>query len=722
MVKGFLPPRAGDVWGGLASMLVALPSSIAFGVLVFSAIDPQLAGQGALYGMLGAAALGVVAALAGGTRALISAPCAPAAAILAGLAAVLVIGGTDVDRIPVLFALTVLLAGLLQLLFALLRGGRFIKYIPYPVVSGYMTGVGLIIAVSQLPILLGQSEDWSPAALIVGGTTIAVMLWVPRVTRMVPAAILALAAGIAAYLICALFAPALWNVEGNPLLIGPLADPGPLTGIVRAQFDALASIRLADLQVVAYTALALAALLSIDTLKTCVILDAVTKQRHDSNRELFGQGLGNLAAFTVGGMPGAGTVGPTMVNVTSGGSTRWSGLLEGVFVVLAVLLLAPLIAWVPLAALAGILLVVAYRMLDLKSVRLLRHRETRFDFAVIAAVAIVAVTVGLIAASFAGIALAILLFIRDQINGSVLRRRATLVETSSKRYRLEPERELLAQHGHLGEICALQGNLFFGTTDQLFSELEPNLRARRWVLLDLRRVQSLDYTAANLFRQMHARLAAHGGAMLFCGMPTRASQGQDIHRYLSRVGLVGNGDSGIRVFETQEDGLEWIEDRILDLAGWEKPNEQDPLDLRDIELFSDFDDASIEQIRSCVREHSVDPGQYVFRRGDEGDDIYLIRSGTVRILLPLSGGASHHLANFSRGNFCGEMNFLDKGVRSADAVAQSHCELYVLSRKNFNEHVYENSVLGVRVFSRLARAVSLRLRQTDAELRAVEDR
>src|SRR5690606_3449050 len=136
------------------------------------------------------------------------------------------------------------------------------------------------------------------------------------------------------------------------------------------------------------------------------------------------------------------------------------GVAEGVFVIAAVWILAPLIAWVPLSALAGILFVVAYRMFDWSAFRLLKHRETRFDFAVVAAVAVVAVTIGLIAASVAGVALAILLFIRDQINGSVLRRRATLDEFRSKTHRLETARELLARHGGLAAIYELQGNLF----------------------------------------------------------------------------------------------------------------------------------------------------------------------------------------------------------------------------------------------------------------------
>lgn len=723
-----------DIWGGLAAMLVALPSAIAFGVLVFSAIDPRLAGEGALFGMLGSAALGLVAPLVGRTPALVSAPCAPSAAILAGLAADLVAGGVDTGRIPGLLVLTALFSALLQITYGLVRGGRFIKYIPYPVVSGYMSGVGLIIALGQFPKLLGLPKDtglihglvspalWKWPGLVVGVVTVIIMVLAPRITRKVPAAIIGLLGGVATYFAIGLLVPELRSTENNPLVIGALHATGSLVESITVQFHSLISIQTADIELIGFSALALSALLSIDTLKTCVVLDAMTRGRHNSNRELFGQGVANLAAFAAGGMPGAGTMGPTLVNVTSGGTSNWSGFVEGIFVVLVILALSPLIAWVPIGALAGILLVVAFRMVDWHAFRLLEHRDTRLDFVVIAAVVIVAETVGLIAASASGVGLAILLFIRDQIRVSVLRRRATLRETSSKTHRLESARAILAEHGDQAAVFDLQGNLFFGTTDQLFTEAEADLQLRKWLLLDMRRVQSMDYTAANLFRQMHNRLADHGGALLFCGMPSGTANRQNIQQYLDQVGLVGAPGAGIQIFDTRDEALEWMENHILEQYGWHGADDDRPLDLSEIELLRDMDGEAVNQLRRCFHGVSVKAGDRVFSRGDQGDQMYLIRSGVVRILLPLSSGKHHHLATVGRGDYFGEMAFLDKGTRTADAIARTDCELYELSRRELNEYVHANVVLGVRVFARLARAVSLRLRQTDTELRAIEER
>ena len=213
-------------------------------------------------------------------------------------------------------------------------------------------------------------------------------------------------------------------------------------------------------------------------------------------------------------------MGPTLVNVASGGRTPRSGVIEGVFVVLALVFLGRLIAWVPIGALAGILLMIAWRMFDRNMFRLLRYPAGRLDFCVIAGVVLVALTVDLIAASGVGVAMAILLFIRDQVRGSVIRRKRYLNQMSSKTRRLSAEREILHRDGDQAVFCELQGNLFFGTTDQLFSQLEPDLRTRRFLLLDMRHVQSMDYTAVHLFEQMHAQLAERGGQLLFSGMPS----------------------------------------------------------------------------------------------------------------------------------------------------------------------------------------------------------
>jgi len=154
----------------------------------------------------------------------------------------------------------------------------------------------------------------------------------------------------------------------------------------------------------------------------------------------------------------------------------------------------------------------------------------------------------------------------------------------SKRRRLAAESDLLARHGQLAELVQLQGDLFFGTTDQLFSELDRDLGTMRFLLIDLRKIHSMDYTAAHLLEQMKTRLEERGGEPLFCGMPSGLPSRRDTEIYLSQLGLVRSGH-GIRVFDTRDGAIEWMEDKILEEAGWQPQEEGPPLGLREIELF-----------------------------------------------------------------------------------------------------------------------------------------
>jgi SulP family sulfate permease len=736
-VKPAAPSWTGDLWGGLAAMLVALPSAIAFGVLVYSALGSEFAGRGAMAGILGAAALGLIAPLVGRTGGLISTPCAPAAAVLSALVAGLLSGGQGMrlspDAILPLLAGTALFSALLQVVYGAAGGGRLIKFIPYPVVSGYLSGVGVLIALGQVPKLFGLPKGvhvieglfspglWMWPGLVVGILTIVVMAVSQKFTTRIPGAILGLLGGVGTYFLLSAFLPALGTLKGNPLLIGPLQASGGLMDGMAQQVRALLSLDAASLRLILIPALTLSVLLSIDTLKTCVVLDALTLSRHDSNRELIGQGAGNLASCLTGGMPGAGAMGPTLINVASGGRTPRAGVLSGAFIVLALVFLAPLIAWVPLGALAGIMMVIAFRMFDWGAFRLLQYPAGRLDFAVIAGVVITAVTVDLIAASGVGVAFAILLFIRDQIRGSVIRRKMYLNQISSKTRRLPRERTILKARGDQGVFCELQGNLFFGTTDQLFSQLEPDLRAKRFILLDMRRVQSVDYTAAHLFEQMQAMLEERGGRLLFSGMPSALLDRRDFQRYLSQMGVVREG-GGVIVSETLDGALEWMEDRILEAAGIHKKDDNRLLELRQFDLFRGFDEATMERLAGCVRELSFALNQRIFSEGDHGEELFLVRRGAVRILLPLEGGKHHHMATVGRGDFFGEVAFLDRGARTAHAEAKVPTDVYVLPRGRFDTEVRAEAVLGVHVFARLAKAITQRLRETDRELRELEER
>jgi SulP family sulfate permease len=726
-----LPSRTGDLWGGLAAMLVALPAAIAFGVTIYAPLGVSYASQGAMAGILGAMALGIVAASFGGTRRLITAPCAPAVALLSAYAIELTRLGLRPASVLVLMAL-VAVCGLLQIVFGLIGLGRLIKYMPYPVVSGYLSGVGLIIIVSQVPKFLGVAGAspfwhglltpslWSWQSIVVGATTAAVMALAPRLTRKVPAAILGLVFGMLAYFVIGLFDRSLLVLTGNRLIIGPLTQPSTaFLSIVAARWHVFSGFDPRQLYLVITPALTLAVLLSIDTLKTCVILDSLTRSRHDSNRELIGQGLGNLASAAVGGVPGSGQMGATLVNVSSGGQTRRSGMIEGLLALVAYLIFSGLIARIPIAALAGILIVVGVRMFDRHSLGLLRARATVLDFAVIVAVVVVAQTVGLIAASGVGIGLAILLFIREQIGGAVVRRKSYGNERFSKQMRLPEEMAVLQKRGERTAIFELQGSLFFGTTDQLYTELEKEIQRRDYIVLDMRRVQSVDLSAAHMLEQVEDMMSERNGAMIFSHMPSQVPSGQNMRAYFAQMGLARKQRRAM-IFPHLDNALEWIEDRILAEANLERAQEL-PLDIRKLEMFRQRKEETLAALEAGTEVRSYQAGAAIFSHGDASDELYFIRKGSVRILMPLQGKTAHHLATFGRGDFFGELAFMDRLPRSADAVANTDTELYVLTRERFTELSREHRMLALNLLEGIATAVASRLRRTDMELRYLKE-
>lgn len=721
----------GDFWGGFAAMLVALPSAIAFGVTIYAAIGPAYVGLGALAGILGTAALGLVAASLGGTNRLISAPCAPAAAVLSAFAIQLVHQGTPPTAIVLILTVMGLLTGIIQITLGTAGIGKLIRYIPYPVVSGYLTGVGLIIIGSQIPKLLGSPggtpwwqalmdpAHWKWQGLVVGLVTALVMLLAPKVTKLVPAAILGLVAGMVTYFGIAFFYDqSLLAVTNNSLVIGPLAgDTAGLKDAIVGRWNELGELKLGEIGRLLIPALTLAVLLSIDTLKTCVVLDAMTRSRHDSDKELKAQGLGNIASACIGGMPGAGQMGATLVNLTSGGQTRASGVLEGLFALIAFFALSPFIAWIPVASLAGILIVVGIRMIDRHSLHLVMSPWTRFDFVVIAAVIVTALGFSLIAASGIGIALAMFLFIREQLASTIVFRKGYGSSSFSRQKRSHEEMKTLAQKGEQTVILELQGSLFFGTKDQIHEALEPELTKRTYFILDMRRVQSVDVSVAHVLTQIRDTVMERDAFLLFTNLPQHLPNGRNIHAFFDQMEIT-TFTSHVKVFPGMDDALEWVEDQILGKEPL-NPEEESLLELHEMDLFKERKEETLVALAARLEQRSYKAGERIFTVGDRGDELFLIRRGSVRDLLPVNGHVRYHIMTYGRGNFFGGMSFLDRQPRTTEAVAFTDVDLFALKRGQFDVLNEEHKRLTVNLLEAIAQILATRLRYNDMEIAAL---
>ena len=325
----------GDLFGGITSMVVALPIALAFGIA---------SGMGAAAGLYGAIAVGFVAAVFGGTRSQISGPTAP---MTVTMAVVITSHAANLTE-----ALTVVvLAGLLQMLLGLSRVGRFVAYTSYVAVSGFMSGIGVIIILIQilpfLGALLEAVSNIDIGAFSIAAVTLAVgVLWPRQLERFVPALLVALVAGTLLGIVWPNDAPVIGPV--------PTGLPDVQLGLPSAEFLVQA----------VQPAIILALLGSVDSLLTSLVDNSLTGTRHNPDRELVGQGIGNMVAGLIGALPGAGATMNTATNSRAGGRTPVSGVLYALLLLALVLGLGRYIEPIPLAALAGVLMKVGWDIID----------------------------------------------------------------------------------------------------------------------------------------------------------------------------------------------------------------------------------------------------------------------------------------------------------------------------------------------------------------------
>ena len=409
----------GDLFGGLTAGIVALPLALAFGIQAFSGIGPDGASIGAYAGLVGATLLGFFAALFGGTHSQISGPTGPMTVISATLVAgAFTAPGGNLSAVLVSMALAAIFCGLFQILFGVIKLGKYVRYIPYPVLSGFMSGIGVIIILQQLYPLVGQSGSGSMidllvglpqafgsmslTALLLGLGTVAIIYLFPLITKVVPSTLVALIV----MTVVSLFV----NMDGVAT-IGEIPSGLPMPFFANSSVD-LGSIDWAAVVSAAIIpGLTLAGLGSIDTLLTSVVADNITKTKHNSNRELIGQGIGNAMAGLFCGLPGAGATMRTVVNVKSGGRTQLSGMVHAVLLLAIMLGLGSVVKYVPLSVLAGILITVGWGIIDFKGFKDL-PKIPRADAVVLIVVFLVTVFVDLLTAVGIGMVIACVLFMK----------------------------------------------------------------------------------------------------------------------------------------------------------------------------------------------------------------------------------------------------------------------------------------------------------------------
>lgn len=610
----------GDFLGGLTAGIVALPLALAFGAQ--TALGPMA-------GLYGAIAIAILAAMFGGTATQVSGPTAPMTVVSAAvIASAMVETGAETvaDALPLILA-TFFLAGLIEMFFGIIKLGRYIKYIPYPVVSGFMSGIGIIIIITQLFPLLGYNpqEDtqlvesrmihaeeqilegiireeeqkgnlkgvmdgsviaatnaafadvteteiraeakrlakrqasgtvgtiknilrpfqtnginWLNFLLAIG--TIIVIYAFKRITTAVPSSLVALV----------LFT----------LLAFFFIDPGaiPVIGEVEKGLPPFYISFFSEFTNTTYLGLilkfafTLAALGAIDSLLTSVVADNLTKTKHDPDQELIGQGIGNMAAAFIGGLPGAGATMRTVINVNSGGKTKISGIIAGAFLLAVLLGLSGIVQYIPNGVLAGILITVGIGIIDYRGFRHLTSIPAG-DAVVMLLVLVLTVFVGLLEAVAVGMVLAALLFMKKSADVVGEGASSGSFKDFSEDKPWEDEGDLVERVGDRVYIKHMDGPLFFGFVSS-FQAIIQNLPNVEVIIMRMSLVPYVDQSGLYALENAILDLQRRNIAVVFVGVKPQ------IRSMMERINLIPGLVDEKYIFENFEECRSWLSERL----------------------------------------------------------------------------------------------------------------------------------------------------------------
>ena len=702
----------------LSTAIVALPQEVNYGLLSMAPLGAAFGPRGIIAALSGAFFGMCTGALAGNRFGQVLGSRPTLSLILAALAGgplvqdALLLGDSAV-ALGLLFA-TVLLAGALQIVFGLLGVGRLIKYLPYPVLAGFMNGVAALIAISALRKIYGDGHVLS---LLVLAVTLAVAIRPLKrgPSRHLPGALQAVLAGsLLHHLLVALCGASLLGAT-----LPPLETMWPQFELERHLGEFLHAQLWLTLLPFSF---AIAIIASLETLLAAATLDGITGERSDSNRELLAAGLGNLCSAVFGGTAVAGSMSRSNMLLRGGANSRLAMFAYAALLGLVLFAALPLIALLPQAVVAAVMLLIAWPMVNdwtrqlcrqvlLQRGRLPRgeQRELDNEFLVMLLVTVTAVFSDLKNAVLLGVLLALLLFVRRNTRSPV-RRVYRGNHRRSLKWRGEREQQWLSEHGAAIVLLEAEGILFFGTVDRLSREIERLLDGTAYLILDCRRVVDIDATGARILQQVAQRLRRQGIVLLLANLAPTSHQA----RFLRSLGI--EQDLPPAIFHADdESALEYAEDQLLAAALGILP-QAEHVDISASSLGQGLPADELAALRDALVLHHYAAGETVFARGDAGRSLFIVRQGTVSIRLAV-GATAKRLAAFGPGVVFGEMALLEGKPRSADAIADVPTELLELSAAAFADLSERQPALANHLLLNLGRILADRLRLTTADLR-----
>jgi len=728
----------GDIVGGLVSAGVAIPLAMGFGMFALVSFGDEYFASGALAGLMTALVVGVVSVLLGDKSPTLYAPRITTTFFLGILLYGLVHSEAPVVRsgglpltLAVIFSI-ILLGGVFQLLFGLVRLGTLIKFTPHPVMAGFQNAAAILLFLVQLGNVFGFDRTMpfvqalehvgqaKPLSLLVASIVIVVMWQAKVLLPRVPPLLVGLLAGTVVYYAMI--------VAGLGADLGPAIGDAPSPELTPPMFPRFVELAHhpglgAIVPTIVGGALALALIASIDALLCARLLAQPGDQPVDGDRLLVRLGAGNVVAACFGGITSGLNLGPSLVNRAFGARTPFSVLVNSAVILLSIALLFPLIGYLPRVALSATIMVIAIQHIDRWTVHAFRRvasgstpyrRHLMLELVVVVVVAVLSVIVDIVAAVFIGVAIAVLLF-AVRMSRSIVRRSYRGSAVRSRKSRTVQEMTVLETMGGGILIVELQGALFFGTAETLAGEIAVQMQQRtHQVILDLRRVTEIDSTGAELLRRIDADLSARGATFAVCVL-----QPSEPAAVLADAGVL-DGITPERVFGHVDGALEWAEEQMLGAqVGDSAANQDTPLARAGI--FAGLTPKEMATVERHLRRTEIDKGRTIFAQGESGSALFIITSGTASAYLHQDRGADIRLTTFAPGTVFGELAILDPGPRSATVIADEALVCFALSDEDFVLLSSDAPKIAIKILANLSRALSRRLRQANRTIHQLEE-
>jgi MFS superfamily sulfate permease-like transporter/CRP-like cAMP-binding protein len=726
-----------DVIGGLVSAAVAIPLAVGFGMFAFVSLGDEYFANGALAGLYTAFIVGLACVLLGDKTTTVYAPRITTTFFIGLLlyhlihsdAAFLRSGGLSL--VLVVFFSIILLGGAFQLLFGLIKLGTLIKFAPHPVMAGFQNAAALLLFLVQLGNIFGFDKNTpytavfthldsaKPLSILIAAIACVGMWNARKVVPKIPPLLVGLALATALYYVLlalgfrAYLGPVIGsstNAALNPSLIpnfAGLTHDGSIVEVLPTIFAG---------------AIALALIASIDALLCARLATPPGDAKVDSDRLLVRLGIGNMFAAAFGGITSGINIGASLVNRAFGARTPLSVLVNCAALVLAFSLLFPLVAAVPRVALSAVIMVIAIQHVDPWTMQMLRRvasssakqrRLILLELFVVLLVATLSIAVNIVVAVFIGIAIAVLLFV-VRMSRSNIRRIYRCDTIHSRKSRTAKEAGVLEHKGGAILVLELEGALFFGSAERLANDIDAAMQTgTRYLVLDLRRVNEIDSTGAQIVLGIDAALARKGQNLVLAV----SRQGETAAR-LADLGVL-DAVTEAKTFDDVDRAIEWAEDALLrdELS---EPGKEQELALADVSILSGFDAADIAALKTHLTRVVHAKGSVIFSEGDPGKELFIIAKGTASAHLRQPSGGDIRLVTFAPGTVFGELAILDAGARSASVVANTDLVCHVLSEREFAALSARSPAVAIKLLASLGRELSGRLRRANRTIHQLE--